>query len=244
VRNARIVPTDALELPRGAQDLDAGKLIAQALADRPDLLQAGLQAANTRITLEGSRNALKPQLDLTAFAENTGLAGARSPFALNPDTTFLGGYGSALAQVLQRDYPIYGAGIQLNLPLRNRVAQADAARDEIASRQAEVRLEQFRNQARLEVQDAVIALAARRHPMRRGRGGAPADGVAGSREGALRGGPGHGLQRESIPERVVAGQADGAGRARFLRQGQGRAAAGDRRNPGGVRALRRRRAAR
>jgi outer membrane protein TolC len=158
VRNARIVPTDALELPRGAQDLDAGKLIAQALADRPDLLQAGLQAANTRITLEGSRNALKPQLDLTAFAENTGLAGARSPFALNPDTTFLGGYGSALAQVLQRDYPIYGAGIQLNLPLRNRVAQADAARDEIASRQAEVRLEQFRNQARLEVQDAVIAL--------------------------------------------------------------------------------------
>jgi len=158
VRNARVVPTDALELPRGAQDLDAGKLIAQALADRPDLLQAGLQAANTRITLEGSRNALKPQLDLTAFAENTGLAGARSPFALNPDTTFLGGYGSALAQVLQRDYPIYGAGIQLNLPLRNRVAQADAARDEIASRQAEVRLEQFRNQARLEVQDAVIAL--------------------------------------------------------------------------------------
>jgi outer membrane protein TolC len=158
VRNARVVPTDALELPRGAQDLDAGKLIAQALADRPDLLQAGLQADNTRITLEGSRNALKPQLDLTAFAENTGLAGARSPFAINPDTAFLGGYGSALAQVFQRDYPLYGASIQLNLPLRNRVAQADEARDEIVSRQAEVRLEQFRNQARLEVQDAVIAL--------------------------------------------------------------------------------------
>jgi outer membrane protein TolC len=97
-------------------------------------------------------------LDLTAFAENTGLAGARSPFAINPDTAFLGGYGSALAQVFQRDYPLYGASIQLNLPLRNRVAQADEARDEIVSRQAEVRLEQFRNQARLEVQDAVIAL--------------------------------------------------------------------------------------
>jgi len=158
VRNARVVPTDTLELPRGSEDLDAGKLIAQALADRPDLLQAGLQAENTRISLEGSRNALKPQLDLVAFAENTGLAGDRSPFALNPDTTFLGGYGTALAQVFQRNYPIYGAGIQLNLPLRNRTAQADAARDEIASRQAEVRLEQFRNQARLEVEDAVISL--------------------------------------------------------------------------------------
>jgi outer membrane protein TolC len=158
VRNARLVPTDTLELPRGAEDLDVGKLIAQALAERPDLQQAGLQAENTRISLEGSRNALKPQLDLVAFAENTGLAGERSPLAINPDTAFLGGYGSALAQVFQRNYPIYGAGLQLNLPLHNRTAQADAARDEIASRQAEVRLEQFRNQARLEVQDAVIAL--------------------------------------------------------------------------------------
>ena len=158
VRNARVVPTDNLELPRGSEDLDAGKLITQALAERPDLLQAGLQADNTRISLEGSRNALKPQLDLVAFAENTGLAGQRSPYAVNPDTTFLGGYGSALAQVFQRNYPIYGAGIQLNLPLRNRTAQADAARDEIASRQAELRLEQFRNQARLEVEDAVISL--------------------------------------------------------------------------------------
>jgi len=158
VRNARVVPTDSLELPRKADDLDAGKLVAQALVERPDLLQADLQAENTRISLEGSRNAVKPQLDLVAFAENTGLAGDRSPVAVNPDTSFLGGYGTALGQVFRRNYPLYGAGLQLNLPLRNRTAQADAARDEIASRQAEVRREQFRNQARLEVEDAVISV--------------------------------------------------------------------------------------
>ena len=48
---------------------------------------------------------------------------------------------------------------QLTLPLRNRVAQADAARDEIQVRQTEIRLQQLRNQAQLEVEDALY-----RHP--------------------------------------------------------------------------------
>jgi hypothetical protein len=56
VRDARVVPTDALELPKETASLDASKLVAEALASRPDLLQAGLQAENTRISLEGSRN--------------------------------------------------------------------------------------------------------------------------------------------------------------------------------------------
>jgi outer membrane protein len=158
VREARVVPTDALELPKDTAILDPGKLAEQALAGRPDLLQAGFQAENTRIALEGSRNNLKPQLDIVAFAQNTGLGGDRNPLATNADTAFLGGYGGALGQVFRRNYPIYGAGLQLNLPLRNRTALADAARDEIASRQADIRAEEFRNQARLEVQDAIIAL--------------------------------------------------------------------------------------
>jgi outer membrane protein TolC len=158
VRDARVVPTDILDLPKETASLDGAKLVAEALAARPDLLQAGLQAENTRIALEGSRNNLKPQLDLVAFAQNNGLAGSANPIATNLDQVFAGGYGGALGQVFRRDYPVYGAGIQLNLPLRNRTAQADAARDEIASRQADIRVEEFRNQARLEVQDAIIAL--------------------------------------------------------------------------------------
>jgi outer membrane protein len=158
LRDARVVPTDDLELPQGTTVLDAGKLVEQALAGRPDLLQASLQAENTRIALEGSRNNLKPQLDIVAFAQNAGVGGDRNPAAANADLAFLGGYGGALGQVFRRNYPIYGAGIQLNLPLRNRTAQADAGRDEIVSRQADIRAEEFRNQARLEVQDAIIAL--------------------------------------------------------------------------------------
>jgi outer membrane protein TolC len=70
----------------------------------------------------------------------------------------LGGYGSALEQIFARNYPTYGAGINLTLPLRNRIAQADVARDEIQLRQTQIRLEQFRKQAQLEVEDALVAM--------------------------------------------------------------------------------------
>jgi outer membrane protein TolC len=59
---------------------------------------------------------------------------------------------------LRRNYPSYGGGIQIDLPLRNRVAQADLARDEIQVRQTKLRQQQLRNQSRLEVADALIAL--------------------------------------------------------------------------------------
>ncbi len=46
----------------------------------------------------------------------------------------------------------------MTLPLRNRVAQADAVRDELQVRQAHVRRQQLEDQVRLEVADAQVAL--------------------------------------------------------------------------------------
>ena len=48
--------------------------------------------------------------------------------------------------------------MQLNLPLRNRIAEADLVRDELQVKQSEIRLRQLQNQARLEVEDALIAM--------------------------------------------------------------------------------------
>jgi hypothetical protein len=87
----------------------------------------------------------RAQVDLVAFAQNNGLAGETNPVGVLPDATFLGGYGSALAQILRRNYPSYGGGIQIDLPIRNRVAQADLARDEIQVRQTRLRQQQLRN---------------------------------------------------------------------------------------------------
>jgi len=69
-----------------------------------------------------------------------------------------GGYGTALGQLFLRNYPTYGVGLQLTLPLRNRVAQADAVRDELQVRQSQVRRQQLEDQVRLEVADAEESL--------------------------------------------------------------------------------------
>jgi len=53
---------------------------------------------------------------------------------------------------------VYEAGVQLNLPFRNRIAQADAARDEMQLRQMEARVQQLQNQIRDEIENASIAV--------------------------------------------------------------------------------------
>jgi outer membrane protein TolC len=73
-------------------------------------------------------------------------------------TTYPGGYGTALGQVFKNNFPTYSVGVQLTLPLRNRIAQADAVRDQLQLRQTQVRRYQFEDQVRLEVADAYVAM--------------------------------------------------------------------------------------
>jgi outer membrane protein TolC len=133
-------------------------LILEALAHRPDLGQGRLQIDLSKIGLAGARSAVRPQLDLVGVMQNNGLAGGANPFAANPDPGFIGGYGGVLDQIFSRKYPTYGVGVQMTLPIRNRVAEADLARDELQVKQSEIRLRQLQNQARLEVEDALIAM--------------------------------------------------------------------------------------
>lgn len=156
VRKARIIPMGTLAMPP-EENRESPELMGIAAQNRPDLSTAALQIANSELSLKGSRNALKPQVDIVAFATNNGLAGEPNPVAVTPDATFIGSYASALGQIFRRDYPSYGAGLQIDLPLRNRVAQADVARDEIQFKQTKIREQQLRNQARLEVEDALIS---------------------------------------------------------------------------------------
>ena len=158
VRAAHIIPTDALNIPEKDDLRPIQDLITDAMANRPDLGQARLQIDNSRIGLQGSRNAVRPEVDLVGVMENNGLAGAANPFVPNAYPGFVGGYGSALEQVLARNYPTYGIGLQMTLPIHNRIAEADLARDELIEKQSEVRLRQLENQARLEVEDALIAM--------------------------------------------------------------------------------------
>ena len=158
VRSAHIIPTDTLEIPAQDNIQPIQDLVAEALASRPDLRQARLQIDISKIGLQGSKNATLPEVDLLGVVANSGLAGALNPLEPSADPALIGGFGGVLDQILSRRYPTYGIGLQLNLPLRNRIAEADFARDQIQVKQSEVRLRQLENQARLEVEDAIIAL--------------------------------------------------------------------------------------
>ncbi len=158
VREAHIIPTDTLEIPEQESVQPIQDLIARALADRPDLAQARLQIDVSTIGLQGSKSATRPELDLVGVVQNNGLAGALNPLLPSADPALIGGYGGVLDQIFSRKYPTYGIGLQFNLPIHNRIAEADLARDEIQVKQSQVRLRQMENQARLEVEDALIAM--------------------------------------------------------------------------------------
>jgi outer membrane protein len=158
ILNARIIPTDTIEVPAAEEIPPLQNLVAEAYTNRPDLRQAGLQVDNTQISLQGSRNELRPEIDLVGTAQNSALAGQLNPLLPAIDSPLIGGYGTALEQLATRKFPTYGVGLNITLPLRNRVAQADVARDEILLRQGQVLEEQLRKQAQLEVEDAVIAM--------------------------------------------------------------------------------------
>jgi outer membrane protein len=81
-----------------------------------------------------------------------------NPLSQAPTIPYVGGYGDVLNQLFTRKFPTYGIGVQVTVPLRNRVADADVARDELQLRQSEVRVRQLQNQVRLEVEDALIAM--------------------------------------------------------------------------------------
>jgi outer membrane protein TolC len=100
-------------------------------------------------------------VDLVGVMQNNGLGGTLNPLvapAYAGYPGYSGGTGTALEQLLARNYPTYGIGVQVTLPIHNRIAEADLARDELQVKQSRIRLAQLQNQARLEVEDALIAM--------------------------------------------------------------------------------------
>jgi outer membrane protein len=152
-----IVPTDRIVVPDKLEDLDVEALVAEGLARRPDLAQAELQVMAGKISAAASRNNARPELNVYANAQTRGeseqpyetLGTPGTGVATPPVDLSLGGL---------RLSTIYQAGLQLKLPLRNRVAQADAARDAVQVRQVEARTEKLAQQIREDVETAVVSL--------------------------------------------------------------------------------------
>jgi outer membrane protein len=68
------------------------------------------------------------------------------------------GFGTAQSQIFHNDFPTYIVGLDLTLPIRNRVAQAGYQRASLNQRLLEAQLQQLKNSAVLDVRNAFIAL--------------------------------------------------------------------------------------
>jgi outer membrane protein TolC len=157
-----VVPTDRLESaqPPSAQPIQ--NLISEALRDRPELLESDVDLVNRQISRQAARNALLPSLSLVGFYGGSGLAGPLNPVynisGVPNSSTVPGDFGGALQNAFNNTAPDYYIGLNLNIPIRNRVAKADQYRSELEYRQAELRREELRNQIRIEVRNAAYAL--------------------------------------------------------------------------------------
>ncbi len=175
IAEARIVPTTKTHLADSEAIEPIQDLVAKAMIARPELEQNRIAIENSRLAIKGTKSALLPSLDLTADLSNNALSGqvntvpfvnptgspsnlvrTRDPNSVNQ--FFLGGYGTAVGQLLRRNFPDYSIGFSLNIPLRNRAAQADLANVELDLRRQEIRDRQQRNEIRLNVLNAMIAL--------------------------------------------------------------------------------------
>lgn len=121
---------------------------------------------NNELTIKAFKNGLLPTVDAYAFYGGSGLGGAQNPTALNfetgkpyPPNSFPSvGYGTVLNNLVNNSAPDKGVGVNINIPLRNRVAQADQARSQMEYRQSQMRLQQIYTQIRIQVINGQYAL--------------------------------------------------------------------------------------
>jgi outer membrane protein len=157
-----IVPLDPIEVPKTDDLKPLPELLPEAIASRIEIEQRKVNIDSQKIAIRGSRNGLLPSLQAFAELTNNGLSGPVNPTYNGccgaPDPYFIGGTGTALGQVFRRDFPNYSAGLTLNIPFRNRQAQADYVTDQLQLRQAELRLRRAANQVTVDVKTATIGV--------------------------------------------------------------------------------------
>jgi outer membrane protein len=167
---ADVIPTSTMEVPENEQIQPTEDLVNEALHHRAELVEGRIQLNSQEQSNKALRSALKPTLDLFAYYGGSGAGGSQSDYSACGSTSSIPGlctpagsvrsigYGSTLNQLVNSTAPDKGAGLQLNIPLRNRAAQAIQVRGEFEFRQAQMALQQTENRVSIEVRQAQFAV--------------------------------------------------------------------------------------
>jgi outer membrane protein len=167
--SADVIPTSTMEVPGTEQVQPTEELVNQALQHRAELVESRIQLTSQETSNKALRSSLLPTLDLYAYYGGYGLGGSQNPTNLcgNPQNPGIGcsttpaspvGYGGTLNQLIDSTAPDKGIGLQLNIPLRNRAAQAIQIRGQLEYRQAQMALQQTENRVSIEVRQAQFAV--------------------------------------------------------------------------------------
>jgi outer membrane protein len=185
--NVEIIPTELPSRPEAIEAPSFEEAAKEAFAKRPELQEEALNLLNGEIDLKATRNALLPTATLTAQYGSVGLAG-NQPILGTPTTIstgipivdsagnpvapneFLGtqrtpvmgiskaGFGDAMSSVFHNNFPDYQVSLNVQIPIRNRSAQADNQRAILFQHQLEAQLQLLKNTALLDVRNTYIAL--------------------------------------------------------------------------------------
>lgn len=172
IATVHIIPTSRVEVPAVEPIQPIQDLTAMALRNRPELTQQRIQMENTEINLKATRNSMLPVVSVTGNISNPATGGPINPIQnINPITGeviprdisrvnpgLIGGYGNILRQLWGQQTINYTIGFNINIPLRNRVARANMATQELQLRQAQLQLRQQENTIRNDVANAQIAI--------------------------------------------------------------------------------------
>ncbi|MCU1297647.1 MAG: outer rane efflux protein [Acidobacteriaceae bacterium] len=173
--DAEVIPTSTMQLPPQEAVIPTQDLVNDALGHRAELAESRIDLNNRQINDKAIRNALLPTLDLFAYYGGSGVGGDQNFAATcgNPGAPATGlctqpgvipttSYGGTLNQLVDSSAPDKGVGVTLNIPLRNRQAQALQVRAVLEYRQAQMRAQQIENQIRIEVRNAQFSLTQNR----------------------------------------------------------------------------------
>jgi outer membrane protein TolC len=151
---------DLTEKPEPQGELDTISVddaLKSALAGRPEIEVTDDALQNDETSIRLAHNRLLPDLSMTGFYQSSGLGG--NQYDLNTGAIISrGGFGSSFSQLSGFGFPGYGASLTLNLPIRNRGAQANLGSALVSRRNDLYTARQTRESITSQVSDAVRRL--------------------------------------------------------------------------------------
>jgi len=152
---------DLTEKPEPVDELiviDVGTALQEALQKRPEVEAARHALQGDDVNVRLAQNHLQPDLSVTGFYQSNGIGGNQYSLVNPGQIVSTGGLGTSFNQLFGFGYPGYGATLTLNLPIRNRAAQADLGSALVARHRDLYSEQQVREQITLDVNNSVHQL--------------------------------------------------------------------------------------